>query len=187
MEIASRNPGVARITTYSDDIQIYEILLAIWEAKTKGLTSATMGKKKILVFLLLSQIPAAWLLTLHLLPLFPEEINLMKLFFCPLLSHLLKSLPIFNQTLRTFQRFETPMPCKNWVWMEERDPNQCHYRRKCFRVCSLVTCFAQPAHSGLLHNNLPSWIRVIGRTMQVPWCSQGSGQTMKSPVSNDIV
>lgn len=124
------------------------------------------GKKNpVLSFLPLSQIPSAWLLTIYLLPSLSEETSLMKLFFCLLLSHLLKSLPVFSQLLRRFQRFETPMLFKNQVWIEKRDPNQCHHGRKCFRVSSMVTCFAQPAHADLLPKNLPSWIRST-----VGWC-----------------
>ena len=46
--------------------------------------------------------------------------------------------------------------CKNWGWIEERDTNQCHRRRKGFKVSSTFTCFAEAAHAGLLENNLPS-------------------------------
>lgn len=122
------------------------------------------GKKTVLSFLPLSQMPAAWLLTINLLPSFLEEKSLMKSFFCLLFSHLLKSLPIFSQLLRRFLRFETPMLFKNQVWIEKRYPNQCHHRRKGFRVRSMVTCFAQPAHADLLPRN-PSWIRSTGG-----WC-----------------
>lgn len=47
MEIASKNPRAAKISPYSCDRQIYEILPGIWEAQTKGLTmSTTIGEKK---------------------------------------------------------------------------------------------------------------------------------------------
>lgn len=169
METASTNPTVARIAPYSYDRQIYEILTAIWKAQTQGFFTffffyyeCYYGGRNILSFLPLSQIPAAWVMIIYLLPSFPEEASLIQSCFCLLLLHLLKSLPIFNQPLRRFQRFETTIPCKNWVWIEDKDPNQHHHRRKGFRASSVVTCFAQPAHAGLLHNNLLSWIRGTG-------------------------